>query len=70
MTNNAVEYVAFPEEAEEEDIMDVTCNACAWEGNVRCYIARNELTWECPDCEHLHHEDPADRFGPDPDDRY
>ena len=61
--------LAGPPEADEEDLTDITCNRCDWEGDVRCYIAGNNLTWECPDCEHEHHEDPADRFGPDPDDR-
>lgn len=58
-----------PPEADEEDLTDITCNRCDWEGDVRCYIAGNNLTWECPECEHEHHEDPMDRFGPDPDDR-
>ena len=58
-----------PPEADEEDLSDITCNRCDWEGDVRCYIAGNNLTWECPGCEHEYHEDPADRFGPDPDDK-
>ena len=61
--------LASPPEADQEDLTDITCNRCDWEGDVVCYIAGNNLTWECPECEHEHHEDPADRFGPDPDDR-
>ena len=61
--------LASPPEADEEYLSDIVCNRCDWEGEVRCYIAGNNLTWECPECEHEHHEDPADRFGPDPDDR-
>ena len=61
--------LAGPPEADEEDLTDISCDRCDWEGDVRCYIAGNNLTWECPGCEHEHHEDPADRFGPDPDDR-
>jgi hypothetical protein len=58
-----------PPEADEEDLTDIVCSRCDWEGDARCYISGNNLTWECPGCEHEHHEDPADRFGPDPDDR-
>jgi hypothetical protein len=61
--------LASPPEADEEDLTDITCDRCDWEGDVRCYIAGNNLTWKCPGCEHEHHEDPTDRFGPDPDDR-
>lgn len=61
--------LAGPPEADEEDLTDITCDRCDWEGDARCYIAGSNLTWECPECEHEHHEDPADRFGPDPDDR-
>ena len=68
--SNAIEYVAFPAEADEEDLTDISCSRCGWEGDVRCYIAGNNLTWDCPGCDHEHHEDPVDRFGPDPDDRY
>lgn len=61
--------LAGPPEADQEDLTDITCDRCGWEGDVVCFIAGNNLTWECPECEHEHHEDPMDRFGPDPDDR-
>jgi hypothetical protein len=61
--------LAGPPEADQEDLTDIVCNKCDWEGDVVCFIAGNNLTWECPECEHEHHEDPIDRFGPDPDDR-
>jgi hypothetical protein len=59
-----------PPSCEEEDLTDITCNKCDWEGDARCYISGNELTWECPGCAYEHSEDPADRFSQDPDDRY
>jgi hypothetical protein len=40
--------LASPPEADEEDLSDIVCNRCDWEGDVRCYIAGNNLTWECP----------------------
>ena len=62
--------LASPPEADEETLKDAVCDRCDWEGDVVCYIAGSNLTWECPSCEHEYHEDPADRFGPDPDDRH
>jgi hypothetical protein len=62
--------LASPPEADEEDLKDITCSKCGWEGNTTCTIYGHELTWQCPACEHDHSEDPKDRFGPDPDDRY
>ena len=61
--------LASPPEADEETLKDAVCDRCDWEGDVVCYIAGSNLTWECPSCEHEYHEDPADRFGPDPDDK-
>jgi hypothetical protein len=61
--------LASPPEADQGVLTDIVCNRCDWEGDVVCFIAGNNLTWECPECGHEHHEDPIDRFGPDPDDR-
>lgn len=58
-----------PQDCDEETLKDVTCWKCDWEGDVTCQIAGNNLVWDCPGCEHEHHEDPMYRFGPDPDDR-
>lgn len=52
-----------PQECEEETLKDISCWKCDWEGDVVCYIAGNNLTWDCPGCEHEHHEDPEWRFG-------
>lgn len=61
--------LASPPECEEKTLKDIECQRCGWEGDVIAEIAGNNLTWECPGCEHEHHEDPMDRFGPDHDDR-
>lgn len=55
--------LASPPEADEETLKDAVCDRCDWEGDVVCYIAGSNLTWECPGCEHEHHEDPEWRFG-------
>ena len=60
--------LASPPEADEEDLTDVNCRTCDWEGNVVAYVSVTELTWQCPSCGHEYSEDPRDRFGPDPDD--
>ena len=62
--------LASPPEADEHELKDAVCDRCDWEGNVVSYIAGSNLTWECPGCDHEHYEDPEDRFGRDPDDRY
>jgi hypothetical protein len=55
--------LAGPPEPDEEYLTDITCIKCEWEGDAVCYIIGNNLTWDCPECDYEHHEDPEDRFG-------
>jgi hypothetical protein len=55
--------LAGPPEADHEVLKDISCSKCDWEGDAYADIIGSNLTWECPGCEHEHHEDPEDRFG-------